>query len=162
MLTHVHKVIHLVVSTFEQGLRRWRSYGSVSRWETLTGRWSHSDRTLTSASSQCWLVARRRRWSDRTLGVSGHMWPLTIFVQKTLTRLDQTLGWPRSVLSSGASGHYFDCALTNFATVEDECAVFERGHMAPICGLGVQRLDASVRSTRPARLVAPRQAHCWA
>jgi len=30
MLTHVHKVKHLVVSTFEQGLKRWRGVGSLS------------------------------------------------------------------------------------------------------------------------------------
>jgi len=30
MLTHVHKVIHLVVNTFEQGLKRWRGVGSLS------------------------------------------------------------------------------------------------------------------------------------
>jgi hypothetical protein len=28
--THVHKVIYMVVSTFEQGLKRWRSRGGVS------------------------------------------------------------------------------------------------------------------------------------
>jgi len=30
MLTHVHKVVHLVVSTFEQGLKRWRGVGYLS------------------------------------------------------------------------------------------------------------------------------------
>ena len=30
MQTHVHKVKHLVVSTFEQGLKRWRGVGSLS------------------------------------------------------------------------------------------------------------------------------------
>jgi hypothetical protein len=27
-------------------------------------------------------------------------------------------------------GKDFDWALTNFATIEDQCAIFERGHMA--------------------------------
>jgi hypothetical protein len=147
MLTHVHKVIHLVVSTFEQCLRRWRSRGSVSYWKTLTRRWSRCDQMLTLASGQCWLVARRRRWSDRMLGASGHV--VTIFAQKTLTRLNWTLGWPRPVISLDAFGHDFDCALTNFATVEDQRAVFERGHVAPIRGLGAQRPDTEATSGRP-------------
>jgi hypothetical protein len=45
-------------------------------------------------------------------------------VKKTYwTRPD--LGLARLVISSGASGHDFDCALTNFATVEDQHSVFE-------------------------------------
>jgi hypothetical protein len=32
MLTHVHKVKHLVVSTFEQGWRSWRRGGTVFHW----------------------------------------------------------------------------------------------------------------------------------
>jgi hypothetical protein len=139
MLTHVHKVIHLVVSTFEQGLRRWRSRGSVSCWKALTERWSRCDRTLTSASGRCWMIARRRRRSDRALGASGHTWPDTsghYFHAKTLTGLERTLGWPRSVISSDTSGHGFDCALTNFVTIEDQHTVFEQGHVVSIRGLG--------------------------
>jgi hypothetical protein len=62
--------------------------------------------------------------------------PITISAQKILTGLDRTLGWPHPVISSGASGHGFDCTLINFATIEDQRAVFERGHMALIRGLG--------------------------
>jgi hypothetical protein len=53
------------------------------------------------------------------------MRPVTIFTQKTLIGLYRTVGWPRPVISSGASGHDFDCTLTNFATIEDQHTVFE-------------------------------------
>jgi hypothetical protein len=36
------------------------------------------------------------------------------------------------VLSVGASGHDFDCALTNFVTVEIGWLSFEYGHVAGI------------------------------
>jgi hypothetical protein len=81
-------------------------------------------------------------------------------VRKTLTGLDWTLGWPRPVISSGTSGHDFDCALTNFATVEDQRTVFERGHMTPTRGLGAQRSDAEAASGQPDRRVwSPRSRH---
>jgi hypothetical protein len=84
--------------------------------------------------------------------------------KKTLTGLDRTLGWLCPVISSCVSGHRFDCALTNLATIEDQCAVFERGHVAPIRGLGAQRpdaeaaygqLDRRVRSPRGRHIVEP-------
>jgi hypothetical protein len=160
MLTHMHKVIHLVFSTFEQGLRRWQSHGSVSRWKTLTRRWSRCDQTLTSTPDQCWLAMRRRRWSDRTLGTLGHVCLITISIWKTLTGLDRTLGWPHPVISLDASGHGFDCAPTNFATIEDQRAVFEWGHMVPIRGVGAQRPNTEVVSGQPDRRVrSPRGRH---
>jgi hypothetical protein len=32
MLTHVHEVVHMVVGTFEQGWKKWRSRGIDRRW----------------------------------------------------------------------------------------------------------------------------------
>jgi hypothetical protein len=85
---------------------------------------------------------------------------VTIFARKTLTGLDRTLGWSRPVISSGASGHGFDCALTKFATIEDQRVVFERGHVAPIRGLGAQRPDAKAASGQSDRRVqSPRGRH---
>ena len=49
MLTHVHKVIHLVVSTFEQGWISWWIEGGVFHFQTVTGRWSRGDRTRGSS-----------------------------------------------------------------------------------------------------------------
>ena len=43
MLTHVHKVIHLVVDIFEQGLETIQKRQGFTE---CTGHWSHSDRTL--------------------------------------------------------------------------------------------------------------------
>jgi hypothetical protein len=80
----MHKVILLVVSTFEQGLRRWQSHGSVSRWETLIERWSRSDWTLSSAFGQCWLWhAERLRSSycDWTRGCCAPARPVTCWWQ---------------------------------------------------------------------------------
>jgi hypothetical protein len=56
------------------------------------------------------------------VGVLGHV---SLFSrEKTYwTRPDPRLA--RLVISSGASGHDFDSALTNFATVEDQRSVFE-------------------------------------
>jgi hypothetical protein len=59
-------------------------------------------------------------------------------------RVDQ-----RPVISSSVSGHGFDCALTNFATVEDWRVVFEQGHVVPIHGLGTQQPDAEPASSQP-------------
>jgi hypothetical protein len=78
---------------------------------------------------------------------------VTIFALKTLTRVDRTLGWPCPIISSGASGYGIDCALTNFATVEDQCAVFKREHAAPIRGLG--------RSPRRGHVVEPNGSILW-
>ena len=43
MLTHMHKMIHLVVGTFDQGWRSWRSKGGVfdrsDSGYVVTGRW---------------------------------------------------------------------------------------------------------------------------
>ena len=36
MLTHVYKVIHLVVSTFDQGWQSWRRGGAIFSDRTLT------------------------------------------------------------------------------------------------------------------------------
>ena len=53
MLTHVHKVIHLVVGTFEQGLETSPApYKEKIGVHRLTGRWWCSDRTLGSESGQ--------------------------------------------------------------------------------------------------------------
>jgi hypothetical protein len=98
MLTHVHKVIHMVVSTFEQGLRSWRSRGSVSCWETLIGRWSRSDWTLTLMFDQCWLAACRWCWSDQTLGASGRL-QLDTSGHKNHT-VNPLWKWPDATLSS--------------------------------------------------------------
>jgi hypothetical protein len=79
---------------------------------------------------------------------------------KTLIGLDRTLGWLRSVISSGVSGHDFDCALTNFATVEDQRVVFVQGHVALIRRLGAQRPNAKAASDQPDRRVrSPRERH---
>ena len=53
MLTHVHKVIHLVVGTFEKGLETLPvPYIEKTRVHRVTGRWWCSDRTLGSESGQ--------------------------------------------------------------------------------------------------------------
>jgi hypothetical protein len=42
----------------------------------------------------------------------------------------------RPVISSGASGHRVDDALTNFLTVEDQRTTFEQEHVAAIRAFG--------------------------
>jgi hypothetical protein len=51
MLTHVHKVIHLVVGTFELGWRSWWSGGVVFHCETVTGHWHWGDLHVRSVES---------------------------------------------------------------------------------------------------------------
>jgi hypothetical protein len=62
MITHVHKVIHLVVVIFEQGWRSWLSEGGVFHCETMTGR--PDPRPVCPVSSAVKSVASV---SDRTL-----------------------------------------------------------------------------------------------
>ena len=100
MLTHVHKVKHLVVGTFEQGLETSPALftekakvtvsdqtlvsvgparpvsGSRGRvFRSSTGHWSRSDRTLAGCVRSMLTYADVGRveetLSDRTLGVSG-------------------------------------------------------------------------------------------
>jgi hypothetical protein len=63
MLTHVHKVIHLVVGTFDLGWQSWWRNGG-ERSLGVTGRWPRADLCVQSR-----FLVSVRSWScDRTLG----------------------------------------------------------------------------------------------
>jgi hypothetical protein len=97
MLTHVHKMIYLVVSTFDQGWRSLGSKGLVFHWKTLTGNWTQTDRTLGSASGQCCSGARSGRGctgvSGRSLVWTGQSWPDT-WHQRFEISWQRSLYWP--------------------------------------------------------------------
>jgi hypothetical protein len=121
MLTHMHKAIHLVVSIFEQAVRRWRSCGSVSHWEmrntdqTLVTKWPEGEGftsgtawSLTSTSGHFYrgtdavvLMCRARVWRLLTYGDVIHS-----HASREEERANRTLGvssqpWP------DASDQYF-------------------------------------------------------
>jgi hypothetical protein len=152
MLTHMHKVIHLVVSTFEQGSRRWWSCGSVSHWETLTRRWSCSDRTLTLASGQCWLTSHRRRWMDRMLGASGHVWSDTsghYFSVKNPYWTRPNSRWLHPIISSGTSGRSFDFALNVLIPLKIDAWDLNKDTWRPFVSLARSDQTLGLRSVNP-------------
>jgi hypothetical protein len=92
MLTHVHKVVHLVIGTFDQGWRSWWSEGGDRHWETVTECW-----TCASGHLETWSDSEQR--SDWTLVVhcssSGH-WHVVAFCHAVWSVWLIGL-WPRQV-----------------------------------------------------------------
>jgi hypothetical protein len=69
MLTHVHKVIHLVVSTFKQGWWGWWSQGVVFPWpDAATGLWPDVWLVVVETAPRGFGVGR---WTRRKPEVQG-------------------------------------------------------------------------------------------
>jgi hypothetical protein len=97
MLTHVHKVTHLVVNTFEQGLRRWRSRGNVFHDRMLVTLWPDADVSvrlmLTGCTQEAMVGPNAGRVRSRVTGRVQSLFPR----EKTL--LDSTGPWVGCVRS---------------------------------------------------------------
>jgi hypothetical protein len=91
MLTHVHKVKHLVAGTFEQGWRSLRLGDAVSRWLDATlvaSKLGNSVRSVACREGELdWLTGLWSRWRTGRVGLaSGPYW-------RTLTQAVLELAW---------------------------------------------------------------------